>query len=225
MPTYTIPLLDRAAAPLAHASATVALVPPFFAPAGPREDQLPAAFVAEFHSLGAQVGQSALPGRGLVVLHRGEERNPVVFAMSTSYMLVVLAALMALSFGVFRLLTRGRQVARGAAWDGGLRRLWPQITYTATGFSNPVRVVFSAVLQPRAVPDSTEAVAQHFRTAIRRESSEIHIIDRWVLQPPIRGLSWCARLARRMHVGNVNAYAAYVLLAILLVLVLGTGIF
>ena len=25
-----------------------------------------------------------LPGRGLVVLHRGEERNPVVFAMSTS---------------------------------------------------------------------------------------------------------------------------------------------
>jgi hypothetical protein len=86
-------------------------------------------------------------------------------------------------------------------------------------------VVFSAVLQPRAVEDSTEAVAQHFRTAIRREYSEVHIIDRWILQPPVRGLGSLAQLARRMHVGHVNAYAAYVLLVTLLVLVLGVGIF
>jgi hydrogenase-4 component B len=158
------------------------------------------------------------------VLHRGGKRNPVVFAMSTSYMLLVLALLLGLSFLVFRFLTRGRAVTRGAVWDGGLRRLWPQTTYTATGFSNPVRVVFGALLQPGLVEDTTEAVAQHFRTAIRREYSETHIIDRWLLQPPIRGLGSLAQLARRMHVGNVNAYAAYVLLAMLLVLVLGVVI-
>ncbi len=225
LPTYVIPALDRAAAPLARASASEALVPPFFDEEAQREEHLPPAFVAEFHDLGAQVGRYALPGRGLVVLHRGEARNPVVFAMSTSYMLVALAVLIGLSFLVFQLLTRGRAVVRGAVWDGGLRRLWPQFTYTATGFSNPVRVVFSALLQPRAVEDSTEAIAQHFRTAIRREYSEVHIIDRWVLQPPLRGLGGLAQLARRMHVGNVNAYAAYVLLVMLLVLVLGVGIF
>jgi hydrogenase-4 component B len=225
LPTYVIPALDLATAPLARASATAALVPPFFEPQAQRAEHLPSAFVAEFRDLGAQIGRHALPGRGLVVLHRGAERNPVVFAMSTSYMLIMLTILVALSFGVFRLLTRRRAVVRGAVWAGGLRRLWPQTTYTATGFSNPVRVVFSAVLQPRAVADSTEAVAQHFRTAIRREYSETHIIDRWVLQPPIEGLGWLAQSARRMHVGNVNAYAAYVLLAMLLVLVLGAGIF
>lgn len=223
LPTYVIPKLDLAASPLAHASATVALVPPFFEAAAQRAEQLPPAFLAEFHDLGAQVGEGALPGRGLVVLHRGEARNPVVFAMSTAYMAVALAVLLGLSFVVFRLLTRGRAAVRGAVWDGGLRRLWPQITYTATGFSNPVRVVFSAVLQPRAAEDSTEAVAQHFRTAIRREYSDVHIIDRWVLQPPVRGLGRLAQLARRMHVGNVNAYAAYVLLATLLVLVLAAA--
>ena len=42
---------------------------------------------------GAQVGQEVLPGRGLVVMHRGEA-NPVVFAMSTSYMLVALIVLL-----------------------------------------------------------------------------------------------------------------------------------
>ena len=50
------------------------------------------AFADEFHDLGAQVGQGVLPGRGLVVLHRGGAENPVVFAMSTSYMLVALVS-------------------------------------------------------------------------------------------------------------------------------------
>jgi hypothetical protein len=217
-------VLDRAATPLTGASATRALVPPFFEPEAQRQENLPPAFVGEFHDLGAQVGRSYLPGRGLVVLHRGGKSNPVVFAMSTAYMLVALAFLVALSFAVFRLLTRGRGLARGAVWDGGLRRLWPQITYTATGFSNPVRVVFAAILQPQTGEDSTEAVARHFRTAIRREYSEVHIIDRWVLQPPVHGLGQLAQFARRMHVGHVNAYAAYMLLALLLVLVLGVGL-
>jgi hydrogenase-4 component B len=225
LPTYLIPVFDRVATPLAGASATAALVPPFFQSEAQRHEQIPPAFVADFHDLGAQIGQRILPGRGLVVLHRGGEQNPVVFAMSTSYMFLVLALLLALTYIVFRFLGRGRSLARGAVWDGGLRRLWPQITYTATGFSNPVRVVFDAVLRPRAGEDSTEAVARHFRTAIRREYSDVHIIDRWVLQPPVQGLGRVARLVRRMHVGNVNAYAAYMLLAMLLVLVLGLGLF
>jgi hydrogenase-4 component B len=225
LPTYVIPVIDTAVTPLSKASATAALVPPFFSAGAQRQESMAPAFLAEFHDLGAQVGQDVLPGRGLVVLHRGEERNPVVFAMSTSYMLVGLALILLLSFVVFRLLTRGRALVRVPVWAGGLRRLWPEITYTATGFSNPVRVIFEAILQPATVEDSTEAVAQHFRTAIRREIAEVHIVDRWVLQPPIYGLGRLAQLARRMHVGHVNAYAAYVLLTILVVLVLGVGIF
>ncbi|MFI5022679.1 MAG: proton-conducting transporter membrane subunit [Alphaproteobacteria bacterium] len=224
LPTYVIPVLDRAASPLAHASATAALVPPFFSEVAQRRENIPPAFLAEFHDLGAQVGGDALPGRGLVVLHRGEVQNPVVFAMSTSYTLLAFAALLAVVFVAFRLLARGRTLARGAVWDGGLRRLWPEITYTATGFSNPVRVVFQAVLSPVAVEDSTEAVAQHFRTAIRREHTEVHIVDRLVLGPPVHALRRVADVVRKMHVGHVNAYAAYVLLTLLLVLLIGAGI-
>ncbi len=225
LPTYVIPAIDRAVVPLAHASATDALVPPFFTANAQRPENLPPAFLAEFHDLGAQVGRGLLPGRGLVVLHRGEARNPVVFAMSTSYMLVVLAGIIALTFVAFRLLTRDRGLARGPAWDGGLRHLSPGATYTATGFSNPVRVIFAALLTPAASEDSTEAVALHFRTAIRREYTEVHVIDRFVLQPPIDMLRALAAFARRMHVGHVNAYAAYVLLAMLIVLVVGLVLF
>ncbi len=224
LPTYVIPVLDRVAYPLTHESALPALVPPFFLPEVQRAENLPAAFLDEFHDLGAQTGQGMLPGRGLVVLHRGQESNPVVFAMSTSYMVVALAVLLGLAFLVFRLLSRGRRTVRGSAWDGGLRQLWPSLTYTATGFSNPVRVIFHAVLRPTTIEDSTEAVATHFRTAIRRDHADVPIIDRLVLGPPVRGLRWLANLVRRMHVGHVNAYAGYVLLTMLVVLVIGLGI-
>ncbi len=223
-PTYVIPAIDRAVTPLAHESATAALVPPFFVANAQQPQNLPPTFLGEFHDLGAQVGREFLPGRGLVVLHRGEERNPVVFAMSTTYMVVALAVILGLIFVAFQLLTRRRGSTRGEAWAGGLRHLRPEVTYTATGFSNPVRVIFAALLTPAASEESTEAVAGHFRTAIKREYTEIHVIDRFVLHPPIDMLRNLAALARRMHVGHVNAYAAYVLLAILIVLVIGVGL-
>jgi hydrogenase-4 component B len=225
LPTYVIPVLDRAAAPLAQASATAALVPPFFRPSLQRAEDVPPAFIADFHDLGSEVGGDVLPGRGLVVLHRGGASNPVVFAMSTSYMLIILALVLALTAVVFRRLTRGRTLARAPVWAGGLRRFGPGLTYTATGFSNPVRVVFQVLLRPATVEDSTEAVARHFRTAITRDQAEVHIVDRFVLRPPVDGLRRVADIVRRMHVGHVNAYAAYVLLALLFVLVIGAGIF
>lgn len=225
LPTYVIPVIDRAVAPIARADASMALIPPFFNVDLQRQENLPEKFVREFHDLGAQIGSRELPGRGLVVLHRGEEQNPVVFAMSTTYMLVTFAVILALVFMIFQFLSRRRVLSRGAAWDGGLRHLWPGITYTATGFSNPVRVIFEAVLQPAAGEDSVEAVARHFRTAIRRNHAEAHIVDRLVLDPSIASMQRFAAVARKMHVGHVNAYVAYVLLAMLLVLVIGAGIF
>jgi hydrogenase-4 component B len=222
LPTYVIPVVDRATTPFTHTSATAALVPPFFSLAEQREEKVPPAFIAEFHDLGAQIGND-LPGRGFVVLHRGGEQNPVVFAMSTFYTFFMLAIILALTFVAFRLLTWNRALSRNAPWDGGLRRLWPGITYTATGFSNPVRVVFQGVLRPGSIEDSTEAVARHFRTAIRREYTEVPIVDRIVLGPPVDALRQAAAIVRRMHVGHVNAYAAYLLLALLLTLIAGIG--
>ncbi|HVW70167.1 MAG TPA: proton-conducting transporter membrane subunit [Steroidobacteraceae bacterium] len=221
LPTYVIPVIDGASSPFVHASATIALVPPFFDRESQQREHVPETFLAEFHGLGSEVGHDIVPGRGLVVLHRGEERNPVVFAMSTSYTAIVLGLIVGASFVLFRALTWRRRLTRSAAWDGGIRRLWPGITYTATGFSNPVRVVFRALLRPTTVEDSTEAVATHFRTAIRREDADVPITDRLILGPPVRALQQAAALVRRMHVGHVNAYAGYVLFALLFALIVG----
>lgn len=74
-PTYVIPTINRAIGAYTHASATDALVPPFFLTTAQDTHGLPPAFVADFQALGAQTGRSFLPGRGLVVLHRGGRKT------------------------------------------------------------------------------------------------------------------------------------------------------
>jgi hydrogenase-4 component B len=221
LPTYVIPMLNPAPMQLTRASAADELVPPFFA-SSPTHDSLPPAFAAEFHDLGAQVGQAIFPGRGLVVLHRGGTENPVVFAMSTAYMGLALIALLLLSYIVLRLwLTSARGLVRRERWDGGVRRLLPEMTYTATGFSNPVRVIFDAIFRPTTVEDTSETVAEHFRTAIRRERLAPHIVDRLLLQPVAKSSMRLAHAVASMHRGYVNMYVTYVLLALLLALAVG----
>jgi hydrogenase-4 component B len=217
LPTYAISMLDPASTQLSRSSASDALVPPFFASARGHRT-LPEGFVGEFHDLGAQVGQAVLPGRGLVVLHRGGTENPVVFAMSTSYMLLALIGLLLLTYIVIRLwLTRGRRWARRERWDGGVRRLLPEMTYTATGFSNPVRVIFDAIFRPTTVEDTRETVAEHFHMAIRREKERVHLVDRLVFQPVRSATLWFAHVLAAMHHGRINAYVTYAFVALLIV--------
>jgi hydrogenase-4 component B len=220
LPTYIIPVLDRVVAPLAHARAADALVPPFFAPAS-ATPALPPAFVNEFHDLGAQVGRGILPAPGLVVLHRGGARNPVVYAMSTAYTLAMFIVLLGLTAGCVWCATRARAVGRRVCWDGGLPRLLPAMTYTATGFSNPVRVVFNAVFHPSEAEDTVEVVAKHFRTVVRRSRVEVYVVDRVFYGPAARGMRRVADVLAAMHHGRINAYAAYVLLTLLVFLVIG----
>ncbi len=219
-PTYVIPLLDKVAAPLAHGSVTEELVPPFFTVGAAGDDRYPAGFVKDFHDIGAQVGRGVLPGRGLVVLHPGGARNPVVFAMSTAYTAVMLVVLLGGVFVVVRWATRRRTVRRGLVWDGGVRQLFPDMTYTATGFSNPVRVVFQAIFRPSMPEDTRESVSGHFRTAVTGSGQETFAMDRVFLGPLVRTARWAAAwVARPHHSGRVNLYTATVLLTLLLVLI------
>jgi hydrogenase-4 component B len=217
LPTYVIPALNRAVGPLAGASATASLVPPFFH-ATPANQQLPTAFLEDFHNLGAQAGKSVFPGRGLVVLVRGSEQNPVIFAMSPSYGLIALALFLFVTWIVVTRSTRKRSLVRNELWAGGIPRLLPEMTYTATGFSNPVRVVFQAIFRPDIVEDTRDTVAVHFRTAILRRREETYLVDRLFFHPVGDAIGWLARLLAGMHHGRLNAYLAYTLAFFVLIL-------
>ena len=114
-----------------------------------------------------------------------------------------------------------RRLARRERWDGGVRQLLPEMTYTATGFSNPVRVIFDAMFRPTTVEDTRETVAEHFRMAIRREKERVHLVDKLFFRPITTAAMWIAGRLALIHHGRFNAYAAYALLTLLITLVIG----
>ncbi|MGB6802602.1 MAG: hypothetical protein WBE31_10060, partial [Candidatus Sulfotelmatobacter sp.] len=70
------------------------------------------------------------------------------------------------------------------------------------------------------VEDTRETVAVHFRTAIRRRRDETHLVDRLFFHPVGMIVNSVARLLAGMHHGRLNAYVAYVLGFLILILVL-----
>ncbi|HTT13934.1 MAG TPA: proton-conducting transporter membrane subunit [Burkholderiaceae bacterium] len=217
-PSYVVTALAPIASRLGGAGAADALTPSFFAP-----QALPVPFVAEFHALGAQIGRDVLPPPGLVLMHRGGAGNPVVFASAPAYLAIALLGLVLLVWLLSRLATRRRTRTSGRAWDGGLHRLLSRFTYTATGFSNPVRVIFEAVLAPRAPVQNEVIVARHFRTAINRKVEDTYALDRWLFAPLAAGAGRFAQALARMHHGRLSAYVAYAVVSIVLALVLASS--
>ena len=214
--TGVIPVLGRLAASLTGSDATAALVPAFFH----HSHQLAQAIVTDLTHIGAQIGRGVLPLRGLVVLHSGGAQTPVVFAMSTGLSFAVILALLLLVWSLARLLRRRkRRVVRRTLWDAGLVHLQPEMTYTATAFAAPVRVLFERLLKP--------VVAEHARhhgafvVANHRREQLSNVVERLLIRPVATGARATADGLARMHHGPVTAYAGYVLVAFLVVLLIG----
>lgn len=211
--TAVIPALGPLVASLAGTDAGPALVPAFFQDA----PELTAAIFTDLGNIGARIGADWLPLRGLVVLHSGGENTPVIFAMSTALsalvIILILAAVWLAAYGV----RRRRKVTRARLWDAGLAQLLPEMTYNATAFASPVRVLFDALLRP-VVAESIESEGA-FATNHNRQSQIVHIVDRLTARPVIASVRKLAEWISQLHHGRVTTYASYVLVVLLVMLV------
>ncbi len=213
-PTYVIPMLDRVVSPLCGTGSTFSLIPPFFHNTAD-SSHLPPKFLKDFYEIGARAGSSFLPGRGLVILHRGTSSNPVVFAASPAYMFIAIAVIVFLSMvGIWFFSSRKQKTHLVDVWDGGIKTLFPEMTYTASGFAQPIRVVFDAIFRPTVLEDRRN-VSGLFQAKIKKEIIHTHLVDKFILYPIIYIPRWCSRKLARMHNGELSAYTAYVFVVLL----------
>ena len=210
--TGVIPLLGRVAAPLIGADPTDAIVPDFFG----HVSALAAGTVHDLTELGAQLGRGWLPLRGLVVLHADSAQAPVAYAMSTALTFVVLVFMLLIVWAVTRGVRRHRRVSRRVPWNGGIVRLRPEMTYTATAFSAPVRVLFQAVFDPVVAREEERQGA--FVTAHAHLETRINVVDRLFIRPAVEAAQRVAGRLAELHHGKVTAYAAYMLATLVVVL-------
>lgn len=209
--TGVIPVLGRIAATLTGVDPTDALVPAFFGDGS----GLAAGVVHDLSQLGAQLGRGLLPLRGLVVLHSDGAHAPVVYAMSTALTFVVLACMLVVVWLLAWGVRRRRRIMRRLPWNGGIVRLRPEMTYTATTFAAPVRVLFHAVFRPVVAREEQRQGA--FVTASTHREVRVHVIDRLFVDPLLIAVRATAEFLARMHHGKVTGYATYVLGSLIVV--------
>ncbi len=212
-PTYVVTGLGRIVASFGPAGAQGALAPPFFSTG------LPAAFASTFQSIGAQIGKGVLPAPGLVLMHRiGPGGTGVAFASSPSYLLLILLALLAAAYGLRLALGRRSPIVLRRPWDGGRYHLWPEATYTATGFAAPVRVLFSSIF--RRTVEHEEVRENAFRVRIQRQPQETYVVDRIVSGPLWQATRKIANMLASLHHGKLNLYITYAFIVLLVALLL-----
>jgi hydrogenase-4 component B len=155
--------------------------------------------------------------------------------LSPTWLWIVMPALFAV-VAVFAFLASGRRllrVRRVPAWRSATAGVSGHDSYTAFGFANPTRRVLAAVLHTqtgvtRIEPDHDGAGHQHdpdpAMPHVEYRSDVIEVVEEYVYRPLRRPFQVLVALAQRLQSGRLDAYLAYMLVALLAVLAVVTGL-
>src|SRR5216684_2303942 len=134
---------------------------------------------------------------------------------------VALAVLLGVGLAGALSLAAGYRVRRAPTWGCG-GELSARTEYTATAFSKPLMLIFSAIYRPtREVQTVGEA---YFPREVRYRAEIEPTFERFVYGPLTRGVLAAAERMKVIQAGSLHAYLAYVLLlGIALLLWLGGG--
>jgi hydrogenase-4 component B len=151
--------------------------------------------------------------------------------LSPSWLWIVMPLLFAL-VAVFAWLASGGRllrVRRVPAWRSATAGVSGHDSYTAFGFANPARRVLAAVLHTRAevtrretADDSSDepASAAH----VEYSSDVVEVTEQYLYRPFLRPFALLVRVAQRLQSGRLDAYLAYMLIALIAVLAVVTGL-
>jgi hydrogenase-4 component B len=114
-----------------------------------------------------------------------------------------------------------RRSVIGPAWDCGLPGLTADNEYTATAFSKPLRLIFSALYRPRREIQAEYEVSPYYPRAIRFESEIESTFVKHFYEPLMLRIMATANRMRAIQAGSINAYLAYIFITLILLLLFG----
>jgi hydrogenase-4 component B len=106
----------------------------------------------------------------------------------------------------------------GPTWDCGLKGLTPQMQYTATGFSKPIRMIFKALFQPRREVQREYDYSPYFAKTLRFESHIEEAFVARIYRPLNRAVLRLSRRMRALQAGSIQAYLIYIFITLVLLL-------
>jgi hydrogenase-4 component B len=151
---------------------------------------------------------------GLVLTSLAEKGGTV----STPGLVLMMVCLLPVPLGLWWVLGRRAKTRRGPTWDCGQRGLTPQMEYTATGFSKPIRMIFKALFRPRRDVQREYDFSPHFATKLRFESHVEEVFVRRLYRPLRILILRVSRGIRALQAGSIHAYLLYIFVTLLLLL-------
>ena len=103
-------------------------------------------------------------------------------------------------------------------WACGLQKIGPQMQYTATGFSKPIRMIFSNIYRATHEIEISEETSPYFRASITYELKTESVFLKHFYEPVYNFIIVSARMVRRIQTGHVQSYLAYIFITLVLLL-------
>jgi hydrogenase-4 component B len=163
---------------------------------------------------GQQLSSQLSVAHGLV-LSGAEAHGGTVSTLGIALMAV---CLLPVPFGLWLFFARGATVRRGPTWDCGLKGLTPQMEYTATGFSKPLRMIFKTLFRPRRDVQREYDFSPYFAKTVRFESHVEEVFEMRLYRPLNRLVLDVSQRMRVLQAGSLDAYLIYMCVTLLLLL-------
>jgi hydrogenase-4 component B len=163
---------------------------------------------------GQQLSERLSASNGLVLSGLTAQGGTV----STLGITFIFLCLMIVPFVLRLSFARRARTSRGPTWDCGLRGLTPQMEYTATGFSKPIRMIFKALFRPRREVQREYDFSPYYAKTIRFESHVEEIFQTRIYRPLNRTVLRLSRRLRALQAGSIQAYLIYIFITLLLLL-------
>jgi len=179
----------------------------------------PTLVVPAFGSVAASLlrtAPQATGGNWLTLRVSGEFASLSTMAIAGALAVSLLVPLVA-----FRLVGASRRTRAYETWGCGRIMQTARMEYTATAFANPFKRVFDFFYRPTKRLDiEFHPESRFFVERIEYENPTRSIFDDWLYRPALDLLHSGARAVGALQSGSANQYLAYILAALLLMLVL-----
>jgi hydrogenase-4 component B len=104
-------------------------------------------------------------------------------------------------------------------WACGLERVDSRMQYTATGFSKPIRIIFSNIYHATHEIEVSEAASPFFKQHVRYELETESVFEKYFYEPLRRNIVAGAKYVRRIQTGHLQSYLLYIFIVLVILLV------
>lgn len=104
-------------------------------------------------------------------------------------------------------------------WACGLEHVDPRMQYSATGFSKPIRMIFSTIYRATREIEVSEESSAYYTPRIRYELKTESIFEKYLYAPVQEIIVNASQIVRKIQTGHVQSYLMYIFITLVLLLV------